>query len=574
MRQVRRRTLAAAVWIPLRAAEHLAKHGQYGRIGYLDDFHGVGTLAVPLQRRDDAATLDWSSIGIANANGGYVDGDTYVPSDIRPDVSGVYLALHQRGNQVDHAEWHLHQDFTITLGLKREKDVWVSLAEGYAEVVRLRRDERGAPQRLEVRASHLRDYLCARGMALRVVSYRHRTEVIENADHITWPNGEASEPTPTDRWVGRVLPIHEGGRPYGTELAVTHVARTDVDAAEDVPVLSSPEVAKTTSRFWTVKDTGRKLYRVDGELWRKEWLEPGALSERVRGDESPATVFFIVDAEGRTESREILEDAGRWLWFQPEVICALVKYRGGALNWHTRETGKVCCSPGDEVHFGINALGLVNAYAEEIAILPDWQQRIWAGFNTGPDGGLSEELYAACVKALPADTQAPEAFLSEELQRLADVASAKLGIEIVRRCQIADDIVRRAHRFRATNQEGLYALAKDLIRLIADSIDAKAIQTLVPPPNGVKWGSLKSLEKLLATKIEPEAAATLMSPLFGLYELRHADAHLLPEHEVEAALDKAGVNQGAPFVGQGFDLVHACVTVVCRIREVLNIVDG
>ena len=243
-------------------------------------------------------------------------------------------------------------------------------------------------------------------------------------------------------------------------------------------------------------------------------------------------------------------------------------------NWHTRETGKVCCSPGDEVHFGINALGLVNAYAEEIAILPDWQQRIWAGFNTGPDGGLSEELYAARVKALPADTQAPEAFLSGELQRLADVASAKLGIEIVRRCQIADDIVRRAHRFRATNQEGLYALAKDLIRLIADSIDAKAIQTLVPPPNGVKWGSLKSLEKLLATKIEPEAAATLMSPLFGLYELRHADAHLLPEHEVEAALDKAGVNQGAPFVGQGFDLVHACVTVVCRIREVLNIVDG
>ena len=149
-----------------------------------------------------------------------------------------------------------------------------------------------------------------------------------------------------------------------------------------------------------------------------------------------------------------------------------------------------------------------------------------------------------------------------------------MGIEIVRRRQIADDILRRAHRFRATNQEGLYSLAKDLIRLTADSIDAKAIQTLVAPPNGVKWGSLKSLEKLLATKIEPEAAATLMSPLFGLYELRHADAHLLPEHDVEAALVKAGVDRGSPFVSQGFDLVHACVTVVCRIREVLDGGDG
>ena len=570
MQQVRRRTLAAAVWIPLRAVEHLAKHGQHGRLGYLDDFHGVGTLAVPLEGRDDAAALDWSSIGIANVNGGYVDGDTYVPADIRQDVSGVYLALHQRGNHVDHAEWHLHQDFTITLGLKREDDVWVCLTEGYAVVARLRRDERGAPQRLEVRASHLRDYLCARRMALRVVSYRHRTEVVENVDHITWPNGDASDRTATDRWVGRILPIHEGGRPYGTEVAVTHVARTDVDAEEDVPVLSAPEVAKTTGSFWTVKDTGRRLYRVDGELWRKEWIEPGAQSERVRGDEVPPTVFFIVDAEGRNESRETLEDAGRWLWFQPEVICALVNYRGGALKWHTRDTGQVCCSPGYDVHFGTNALGLINVYAKEIAILPDWQQRIWAGFNIGPDGGLSEELYAAHVKALPADTQAPEAFLSKELEHLADVARARLGIELVRRRQITGDVVRRAHRFRATNQEGLYALAKDLIRLTADSIDAKAIQALVCPPNGVKWGSLKSLEKLLATKIEPEAAASLMSPLFGLNELRHADAHLLPEHEVEAAMAKAGVNRGGPLVSQGFDLVHACVTVVGRIGEVLD----
>ena len=114
----------------------------------------------------------------------------------------------------------------------------------------------------------------------------------------------------------------------------------------------------------------------------------------------------------------------------------------------------------------------------------------------------------------------------------------------------------------ATNQEGLYALAKDLIRLTADCIDAKAIQTLVCPPKGVQWGSLKSLEKLLATRIEAEEAATLMSPLFGLYELRHADAHLVAEHEIEEALAKVGVNRGGPLVSQGFELVHACVTVV------------
>ena len=61
-----------------------------------------------------------------------------------------------------------------------------------------------------------------------------------------------------------------------------------------------------------------------------------------------------------------------------------------------------------------------------------------------------------------------------------------------------------AHRFRATDQAGLFALAKDLARLTADSIDATAIQKIVPPPRWEKWGSLKSLEKLLAGRIGAE----------------------------------------------------------------------
>ena len=45
---------------------------------------------------------------------------------------------------------------------------------------------------------------------------------------------------------------------------------------------------------------------------------------------------------------------------------------------------------------------------------------------------------------------------------------------------------------------------------------------------------------------------------------------MLPEHEVEAALAKADVNRNGPFLSQGFDLAHACVTVVYTIREVLG----
>ena len=335
-------------------------------------------------------------------------------------------------------------------------------------------------------------------------------------------------------------------------------------------MLGPPETAETVSRSWTIKNTGRKVYQIDGKLWRDEWIEPATQSERVRRDEVPATAFFIVDAEGRTESREKLEEGegGRWLWFRPEVICELIKYRGGGLEWYTRNTGRVLCSPGDGVCFGINELGLVNVYAKDVAFLPDWQQRLWAGFNVAPDGGLSEELHASQVRAVPANTRAPEALLARELDRLANVARTKLGITLFLPHRITSNIIKQAHRFRATNRGGLYALAKDLARLTAESIDSKALQTLVPPPKDVKWGSLKSLEKLLATKTE--AAATLMSPLFGVYELRHADTHFLPEHEVAQALDKLDVDQSKPFVIQGFELMRACVNTIYRVREVLD----
>jgi hypothetical protein len=240
--------------------------------------------------------------------------------------------LEQRTNSAENSEWHLHQDFVITLGLKREGDTWVRPDEGYIEVAKLSKRADGDPDLLEVRASHLRDYLCARGMALYVTSYWDRVEVIESASHIAWPENPVRELRDNDRWEGRVLAIHEGGMPYGEETAVFHVARTDVDPEEDVPVFGLATDDNVTSKSWTKEHTGRKLYRVEGELWRTEWIEPASHSPIVRGDKLPPTVFFITDAEGKRENRETLVGGRRWLWFRPEVILVLAHRRGGSLR--------------------------------------------------------------------------------------------------------------------------------------------------------------------------------------------------------------------------------------------------
>jgi hypothetical protein len=439
----------------------------------------------------------------------------YIPSDnyqtSQGEFIGVHLVLEQRMNSAEVPEWYLHQDLVIALGLKREGDIWVSPDEGYIEVVRLKRKADGAPALLEIRAEHLKDYLYARKMALYVTSYRNRDVVVEDRGHINWSQTHVSEDENGDHWEGRVYEIHEGGEAFGSVWKIFHASRTDVDVEEDVPNFGLPTNKNVTSRSWTKGSTGKKLYVIQGELWRNEWVEPAALSPRIRRDKRPPTAFFITDAEGTLENKETLQSGGRWLWFRPDVIMALAHRRGGALGWATRDTGGVRCSPDCSVHFGVNRLGLVNVYAKDIALLPDWQQQIWAGHNVRPEGGVSAELLDSQVKAIPATTQAPEEFLSKGFKLLSFLGKEKLGFPLFREHEQIPKLLLESHRFRAVDKDGLFSLAKDLARLTADSLDITAMQKLVSPPKGEKWGSVKSLENLLASKIDPEKARSLLT---------------------------------------------------------------
>ena len=60
--------------------------------------------------------------------------------------------------------------------------------------------------------------------------------------------------------------------------------------------------------------------------------------------------------------------------------------------------------------------GLINAYAKDILLLPEWRQRPWAGFNISPEGGVSDDLFDAQVKGIPAKTQAPGPFLQRGIE--------------------------------------------------------------------------------------------------------------------------------------------------------------
>ncbi|WP_444993882.1 hypothetical protein [Aliikangiella sp. IMCC44359] len=574
MADIRRRNLSRSVWIPLRANIKLESHVQYGYEDYKEEYFGSGTLAVPIEKRKAAEKLDWMDVGISHHHAGRLNHDTYTPADLfqhhNDDLEGIHLVLDQCSYGDVSQVWHLHQDVILSLGLYREGDVWLCPEDGYIEVARIKKEEQGRPVLLEMRAQYLKDYLCARAMRLYITSYHSRDFITLNQPAITWKDGNEKDETGSDRWEGRVIPIHEGGQPYGEKVAVFHVARTDDVENDDVPDISAVPTEENTKHATSEhRFKGKKLYRIFGELWRNEWFEPGKLSPKLRGDKIQATSFFIIDAEGKKVSSDKLIGVGSWLWFKPDVIMALYHRRGGSLSFYTQDTGAVACSYADGVHFGVNELGYINVYAKDIGLLPDWQQQIWAGYNISPEAGVSAELLASQVKASPAETLAPEEFLHKGIQLVNKISQEKLGIKLLREHEIVPELVKKTHRFRALDGTTLYALAKDLARLTADSLDADAMQSIVPPPKKTKWGSLKSLENLLAEKNDREQVRKMTAPLVGVYELRHADAHL-PGSKIEDAIKLLELDQSQSFVHQGFQLLDSCVTSIYEIADALK----
>jgi hypothetical protein len=572
MVDIRRRKLNNAVWIPLRASQTLEATVERGHIGHREEFFGAGSIAVPLEKRTSADTLGWTDIGLRRTHKGGIQDRCYVAADVvdgyELKLGAVALVLEQEGNADDPTEWHLHQDFVITLKLKRERDTWLAMDEGYVEVAHLRRHN-GRPILLEVRAEHLKDYLCARGMALYVSTYRNREETVNDAGHINWPENPFRQISDGDRWEGRRTEIHEGGYPFGSSVAVLHMGREGIDFQEDVPVIG-PSDENVVSKSWIIQRKGEKLIRIHGELWRNEWVEPGDHSPRIRGDKLPPSAFFITDTKGTRCSAEGLEGTGGWLWFRPEVMVALSHRRGGGLRWYTRDTGGVKCSPTNSyLPFGVNKLGLVNVFAKDVGFLPEWIQTFWAAYNVGPEGGVSEELLAAQAEGWPADTQAPEELLPKALDLLNEKANKKFGFDLFRAHEQYETLIAGAHRFRSTDRAAFFSLAKDLARLTADRIDVSAVQKIVAPPKGEKWGSLKSLENLAALTAGSAEARLLIGPLAGIYELRHADAHLA-SGDIEDALALAKVDRDTPFVFQGYQLLHSCVSALYSIAKALD----
>lgn len=573
MKDLRRRMLNTSSWVPLRMEKQICNSIQYGYAGFSEEFIGTGSLMVPMNQEKLKENLQWMDIGIINNQRSLLRDEIYISSDLYKgeNIDGINLVLCQSfDNNIDENEWHLHQDLVIALGLKREGDIWVCPKYGYTDVARLERDSSGKPVLLEIRNQFLKDYLFVRNYGLYVARYFSRIYIYQNPSELPWDDKFREDKDVKDIWEYNMREIHEGGFPYGQKIAVSHAARTDIDENEDLPDMSLfPTEDNISATFYEKSFKGRKLYKSISELWKFDWVEPGKISPIILGDDEGNNINYIVGADGSKQNSKELKKGGKWLWFRPELANALLSKRGSFLSWYSAETGAIGCAPDGGIHFGVNDLGLITVYAKDVAYLPEWQQQIWVGFNTSPEGGISKELHASQVKADPAHTLAPENFLEDVLKSINLISNEKLGTIFFRNRPSIKEIISKINRFKAIDDIGIFSLAKDIARVIIDDINTEGLQKIVTPPKNTRWGSLKTLENLLALKIPQEEARAITSPFVGIYELRHGDAHL-PGSSIFDSFDLIPVNRQLPPVLQGHQILYTCVDNLHLIMSVLQ----
>lgn len=521
------RSIDRQTWIPLRQATERSIDPQDPTVISLEEFTGIATAAIEDTHRAAAERLGWSDGLDLDAHRSGVESWGYQCVDVFRDWQrplGINLVIDQSVEEAGLVIWHLHPDLVVALGLVREEDRWFRPEEGWAEVVRLERNEEGKPIKIEIRAEHLRDFLAARGMALYCSSYHERVMVSSVKPPLRWAKDRFEESSNNDSREG---------------------------------IIKEADYPHPDDHFWT-----------RGALWRTEWLMPGTVSTRVRGDADPHNSSFVIDNGGTRVPATALDESIDWLFFEPTVVSTLMRHRGAALGWFTQETGSLGATRFG-VHFGLNTIGLITVFAKDIGKLANWEQRIWAAHNVTPEGGVSEELFATQMKVKPASTKAPEARIEGVLTALNAAFEAKHGKPLLRNHESVPSLLGRVHRFKAADADGVLELAKELTRIFAERVEVDSILAIVPLKKGEqKIGSLKALERLVAHHSKPEDAKTMMAPLFGIMDLRNADAHLGVSN-VSSGLNRAKVDSNSPRTTQGRQMIGSFVDALAAIAAAL-----
>ena len=571
----RKRLFSKAVWIPVYGSIHPIQRYKFPDLGHIEETLVIGTAVIFEEHKSKVEELDWhhfssdDSRPFIDDDGKYHEAGTFFGWG--NENIGFRLVLNRYLNPLHPRQVTINQDFISAYSLFEEGDKWLRPSDGYEEVIKIKRDEKGVINFVEIRVEYLRDYLAARKCALRLYYYRERQAILADDPRFEWPENHQLSNEQHDRCQVFCIKVNESGREPDAGWAVFRSWRTDVDPEDDVPNFSTNDNENTGGSSERGVNSSQGIrYRVVGEHWRAEWIEPAEKSVRLGYGEPDEDLFVSPDASGSKINLQLLnyETVGKYLWFKPELINTLLAQRGGHLSWYSAETGNISGRPEGNVHFGVNKVGLINAYAWDVARLPLWERRIWVSHNTKPDGGVCFELLQSQMECKPADTKSPEFLLDHAVDWLKERFYEKYSLDMTNQHGELEEIKRSIHRFRAVDEGGLRSLAKDVFRFSIERFNKKVLLSALGWQES-KLGTIKLLEEVLASVTKVEFAKTHMAPLYGVYDLRNADAHLA-SMDIEGCYSRIGVDRNERFVVQGATLIKNVADTIGEIGTYLK----
>lgn len=582
MKDIRTKKYDEAVWIPL-LSEETEKKGELCKAESEQVEFYSQSILVPNDAFNVVEKLKWSdlsdcNIAVADVNemGKYKTCDVinrYISQentdekkcDVIP-INAIIPVLTQQFGSGEADVWHLHQDIVLALKLLRRGDFWVRPDENYVEVARLTRKE-GNPVKLEIKNEFLKDYLCARQMGLYVATVDIREKYFGKDPCLGWKEGLTQKELDNGEWWGTYSEMTDNGHLPNSTALVVNATRTDVDLNEDVPTIDYADSINVETKEVNLASENT-VFMYSAELYKYELIRPGLESIRIRGDEPSNFPFFKINASGKSVASNQLRDGKRWLWFNPDVVNRICSMNKPTLIWKSRDVGIVGCGQ-FHILFGVNKKGLVSVYAKDIAVLPVWMQEIWAGYNIPPEGGVSKELLIIQAVGKAVRTLAPESFLPIEYKCLNKSFQDKYGMPLFDMTPEVEIQLVKVNRFESVSEEGFFKLAKDLAKLVCDSINWKPLQKHLENVNP-KWRSMKTLQEFLVQKenLTEDQVKKMMAPFYGIDDLRQTDAHIKGP-DTDKAMQAVGINKDVIPLFRGTHMLIQFVNTIAAINSII-----
>ena len=567
-----------STWIPLRGSRgvFLENPLKMGRTGTIVEYFACGSAAFPPEMKEMVEKkISWYDLGNMHETKPGINKDgSYSPiEEFNIDYGrtvGVELVLKFPKGTGYGMRLMPNPDLVSALRLTKKGNSWVMAERNDEVVMREELEKDGEIRLIEIKREYLVDYLAARNLELRLVYFRQRLAFPERLAGTQLETLETHETERGKMRFGiRIFNRSEQSSEIWTTLKLN---RNDVNDLEDAPNYGAPVSGdEVTVKCGVAQVQAEKHsdWMIRSELTDYEWITHNNVSHIVRGDPEKDIEFITDTARKMTPATE-LDDENKvlYLFFEAEVINRLSKLKGFQLLWETRQTAIVRFPDTVDLQIGLNGLGHVTVWAQQIARLPAWHQNFWKAHNITPDGKVGKELLDLYLYGKNVTSTAPEMQFFQNLDKLQDTFK-RIYNEDLFASDINEDQEKSISRFECLEKSSLFRLAKNINLCLIERMNVGVLKKLSHDPEKKGKKSRQLLQGIVAEHIGEDRAKLMFTPIAGLIDMRNADAHSIDRSKNDP-LELAGVDPNALPLHQGEQLIANIAESIRQIEEALK----